>query len=148
MFKVNKLIDVNDEKVIIDYVTHEENWYNNGKIVSKSFKTLSFSIEGIINENEYTMSFDLNCKLEELLKIKPLKTIDFSGYLFWSETYFTINGITDMEPKVEITINRFLKNKFVILIHFYTEVLDNDRKTYSGIIEFDFDLDDYLKHIE
>lgn len=142
MFKVNKLEDVNEEKIIIDYVTQEN--YVVDKKKSEVFKTLSFSIEGKVDENKYVLSFNLNCRPEELLKIDQSKNINFNSYLFNSETYFTVNGITELNPKIEITINRYLKNKFIILIHFYSEVLNNDNNTYSGIIEFDFNLDDYI----
>ncbi|MBQ9072425.1 MAG: hypothetical protein IJY25_04640 [Bacilli bacterium] len=143
MFKVNKLKNVSDEKIIIDYVTQDK--YEVGKGIVDSFKTLSFSIEGKIDENEYTLCFDLNCKLEELLKIEPSKSIDFSSYLFNSETYFMVNGITNLDPKIEIRTNRYLKNKFVVLIYFYTDITLDD-EIYSGIIEFSFNLDDYLEN--
>lgn len=44
---------------------------------------------------------------------------------------------------METTASRYMKNKFVILLHFFTDITLDD-KIYSGIIEFSFNLDDYL----
>ena len=63
MFKINKLKDVNNEVVNITFITQQECKYNNGKKISdNSFKTLIFDISG----DDYSFSFDLNCKLEKL----------------------------------------------------------------------------------
>lgn len=137
MFKLNKLEQVKEEKVTINYVSHEI--HNFKEKTTDSFKTLSFSIEGTLENKMYALSFDLNCRLEELLKIPECETIDFKKYLFETETLFYNNGITDLEPEIRITANRWIKNKFVIMIRFYA---NNDG--YSGVIEFDFDLDDYI----
>lgn len=137
MFKINKLEQVKEEKVTINYVSHEI--HNFKEKTTDSFKTLSFSIEGTLENKMYALSFDLNCRLEELLKIPECETIDFKKYLFETETLFYNNGITDLEPEIRITANRWIKNKFVIMIRFYA---NNDG--YSGVIEFDFDLDDYI----
>ena len=138
MFKDNKLEQLKEEKVTIDYVTHEIHEYN-PKIV-ESFKTLSFTIEGTLDNKLYALSFDLNCRLEELLKLPECETIDFKEYILESETQFYYNGITDLEPQMKIRVNRWIKNKFLIMIYFYSS--DDE---YSGVIEFDFNLDDYLK---
>lgn len=99
-------------------------------------------IDTIVKENEYELSFDFNCRLEEWLKVEQAQTINLKIYLCGSETYFTINGITDIGPKIQIAINQYLKNRFVILIYFYTN--DCSSNHYSEIIEFDFNIDDYL----
>ena len=138
MFKINKLEQVKEEKITIDYVTHEIHKYNPKTI--ESFKTLTFAIEGILDNKLYALSFDLNCKLEELLEIPECETIDFKEYILESETQFYYNGTTDLEPQMKIRVNRWIKNKFIIIIHFYA----ND-DNYSGVIEFEFNLDDYLK---
>lgn len=137
MFKLNKLIDTQEEKVIISYVTQESHIIGNKE--SDSFKTLSFDIEGKIEGNTYSFSFDLNCKIEELLKIN--KSIDFKKYIFNGETFFNINGLTDIDPEFNIYINRWAKNKYLINIKFLSNI-SNDY--YSGIIEFIFDLDKYI----
>ena len=139
MFKINKLNSVSNEKVVIDYVVHDVYTPDNGIVYS--FKTLSFSIEGNLKNEKCTFSFELNCKPEELLSFANGETINFRKYLCWSETYITINDVTDTEPDIEITINRYLKNRFTIYIKFNCEI-NND--VYSGIIEFNFDLDNYL----
>jgi len=138
MFKLNKLEQVQEEIVNIDYVNIEKRNYVDK--TTELFKTLTFSIEGKLNDKIYTFSFDLNCQLEELLKIPKNKTIDFKKYLFDSETMFYNGESTDLDVEIKITANRWIKNKFIIMIYFYA---NNDK--YSGMIEFDFNLDDYLK---
>ena len=137
MFKLAKLEKVNNEKVSINLVTQEQSSYENGKKVShESFKTLSFDISG----DDYSFGFDLNCKLEKLLEIPMNETIDFKDYIFKGETYLSVVD-TSFEPELDIKITRYLKNKFIILLTFYT---CGNCDNYSGIIEFTFNLDDYL----
>lgn len=138
MFKINRLNDVKEENININYVTQES--YNTSNKTKESFETLSFDIQGKQEEINYSFSFDLNCKLEELLKIN--KSIDFKDYLFKGETFLTINGITDTDPEFDITIDRWANNKFLINIKFSSNI-SNDY--YSGIIEFIFNLDNYIR---
>ena len=73
MFKVAKLEKVDNEKVSINLVTQERNKYENGKVVlSETFKTLSFDISG----GNYSFSFNLNSKLEDLLEIPMNETLE------------------------------------------------------------------------
>lgn len=142
MFKIAKLENVNNEVVSIDYATQEQSKYENGKKVShESFKTLTFDISG----DDYSFSFDLNCKLKNLLEIPMSETIDFNKYIFHSETWLNIKGQNGVEPQMDIKITRYLKNKFIIFLTFYTEYSYDDDNDYSGMIEFTFNLDDYLK---
>lgn len=136
MFKVNKLLAVENEQVKISYVTQEHCAYGKTK---ESFKTLSFEIEGNIEQDSFSFSFDLNCRPEELLKLKMYEKVDMSKYIFSGETFFNYNNCNHLDPEMDIKITRYLKNKFIILINFNS---DND---YCGIIEFDFNLDDYLR---
>lgn len=140
MFKIAKLKEVNNEKVKINYTTQEEYKYENGKSnLYDPYKTLSFNISG----EDYSFSFDLNCKPEKLLEIPFSETIDFSKYIIQGETWLNIKDFNGIEPEVDIKITRYLKNKFAIYIKFYTALSDDDND-YSGVIEFSFDLDDYL----
>lgn len=141
MFKVNKLKEVKKEKIEINFVTQQETICENGKSKKiDEFKTLSFFISGNIDNELYSLSFDLNCKLEELLKIPKYETIDFRNYILDGETFFNINDDNNgVKPeKFNIKITRYLKNKYVIYIDFIAE------EKYSGIIEIDFDLDKYI----
>lgn len=143
MFKIGKLEKVNNEKVTIDYVTQQKYAFNNGEKPSlETFKTLSFDITG----DDYSLSFDLNCRLEKLLEIPNNETIDFSDYLFGGETWLNIKGANGVEPQMSIKKTRYLKNKFIIYLIFYTEYSYDD-EDYSGMIEFTFNLDDYLDKI-
>ena len=140
MFKIAKLDNVEDEKVNIELVTQEQHSYKDGKKESvEIFKTLSFDISG----KNYDFGFDLNCRLEKLLEIPMNETIDFSNYIFGGETWLNVNELNGVEPTMDIKITRYLKNKFIIYLTFYTEY-SYDNNTYSGMIEFDFNLDDYL----
>lgn len=134
MFKIGKLEQVSDEKVSIEAVTYKTYYFDNKKY--KDCKTLSFEVTG----NNYSISFDLKCEMKELLNLPLLETIDFSKYLNEGETFFNVDDNNGINPIMNITINRYMKNKYVIFISFYTENDDN----YGGIVEFSFDLDDYL----
>ena len=132
MFKIGKLEQVSDEKVSIEVITYTK--YYDKK--SEEYQTLSFEVTG----NNYSISFDLKCEMKELLNLPLLETIDFSKYLNEGETFFNVDDNNGKNPIMNITINRYMKNKYVIFISFYTENDDN----YGGIVEFSFDLDDYL----
>ena len=74
MFKIAKLEKVNNEKVSINLITYEQSKYEKGeKILTEIVKTLSFDISG----DNYSLGFDLNCKLEELLELrKKIKDLE------------------------------------------------------------------------
>ena len=140
MFKLAKLEKVNNEKVSINLVTQEQSSYENGKKVSyESFKTLSFDISG----DDYSFGFDLNCKLEKLLEIPMNETIDFKDYIFGGETWLNVRDLNGVEPVMDIKITRYLKNRFIIFLTFYTDY-SYDENANSGMIESTFNLDDYL----
>ena len=131
MFKVGKLKNVNNEQVNINLVTEEKNNYKTGKKISPEiFKTLSFE-------------FSLNCRLERLLEIPMNKTVDFKDYILLGGSYLNIEGLNSIDPQMNIVITRYLKNRFIIFLTFYTEC-SYDKSDYSGKIEIVFNLDDYL----
>lgn len=141
MFKIAKLEDLKNENVSIDLITYEQSKYENGKkTLIEIVKTLSFDI----SVDNYSFGFGLNCKLEKLLEIPMNETIDFKDYVFEGETWFNVNGLNGVEPEMDIKITRYLKNKFIIFLTFYTDY-SYDKNDYSGIIEFTFNLDDYLE---
>lgn len=106
MFKIAKLENVNNEKVKINLITQEINSYNNGKKISyETFKTLSFDISG----DNYSFSFDLNCKLEKLLEIPMNEIIDFKDYICANESWLNVKNLNGIEPIIDIKITRYLK---------------------------------------
>lgn len=140
MFKIAKLEKVNNEKVSINLITYEQSKYENGKkILTEIVKTLSFDISG----DNYSLGFDLNCKLEELLELPMNEIIDFKDYIFDGETWFNVKDLNGIEPLMDIKITRYLKNKFIIFLTFFTDY-SYDENDYSGMAEFTFNLDDYL----
>ena len=140
MFKIAKLEKVNNEKVSINLITYEQSKYENGeKILTEIVKTLSFDISG----DNYSFGFDLNCKLEKLLELPMNEIIDFKDYIFDGETWFNVKDLNGVEPVMDIKITRYLKNRFIIFLTFYTDY-SYDENDYSGMIEFTFNLDDYL----
>lgn len=140
MFKIAKLNQVSNEKVTINIVSHQQCSYDNGKKVKEeTFKTLSFDISG----DNYSFSFDLNCRMEKLLEIPMSIQTDLKEYIFNGETWLNINDLNGIEPKADIKITRYLNNRFIIFITFYTEYTFYDDE-YGGIVEFTFNLDDYL----
>lgn len=140
MFKIAKLEKVNNEKVSINLITYEQSKYENGeKILTEIVKTLSFDISG----DNYSFGFDLNCKLEKLLELPMNEIIDFKDYIFDGETWFNVKDLNGIEPLMDIKITRYLKNKFIIFLTFFT-YYSYDENDYSGMAEFTFNLDDYL----
>lgn len=140
MFKIAKLEEVNNEKVSINLITYEQSKYENGeKILTEIVKTLSFDISG----DNYSFGFDLNCKLEKLLELPMNEIIDFKDYIFDGETWFNVKDLNGIEPLMDIKITRYLKNKFIIFLTFFTDY-SYDENDYSGMAEFTFNLDDYL----
>lgn len=140
MFKIAKLEKVNNEKVSINLITYELSKYENGeKILTEIVKTLSFDISG----DNYSFGFDLNCKLEKLLELPMNEIIDFKDYIFDGETWFNVKDLNGIEPLMDIKITRYLKNKFIIFLTFFTDY-SYDENDYSGMAEFTFNLDDYL----
>lgn len=140
MFKIAKLEKVNNEKVSINLITYEQSKYENGKkILTEIVKTLSFDISG----DNYSFGFDLNCKLEKLLELPMNVIIDFKDYIFDGETWFNVKDLNGIEPLMDIKITRYLKNKFIIFLTFFTDY-SYDENDYSGMAEFTFNLDDYL----
>ncbi len=69
--------------------------------------------------------------------------IDFKNYVFETETWLNVRGDKGIVPEMNSKIIRYLKNKFIISLIFYTDSIEDD--DYAGIIECDFNLDDYLK---
>lgn len=140
MFKIAKLEKVNNEKVSINLITYEQSKYENGeKILTEIVKTLSFDISG----DNYSFGFDLNCKLEKLLELPMNEIIDFKDYIFDGETWFNVKDLNGIEPLMDIKITRYLKNKFIIFLTFFTDY-SYDENDYSGMAKFTFNLDDYL----
>ena len=87
--------------------------------------------------SNYSFKFNLNCKLEKLLEIPLNETINFINYISIGDTL--LSNIID--PEINVTITRYLENKFIIFLTFYTAYNEDN---YSGMIEFDFDLNNYL----
>ena len=71
------------------------------------------------------------------------ETIDFKDYIFGGETWLNVKGLNGVEPEMDIKITRYLKNRFIIFLTFYTDY-SYDENDYSGMVEFTFNLDDYL----
>lgn len=141
MFKIGKLEKVENEEVTITLVKQEHKKYEkDGKVSVENFKTLSFNISG----DDYSLSFDLNCRLEKLLELTLGETIDFNDYIFEGETWLNTKEESNIEPQTDIKITRYIKNKYIILLTFYTDYMREDDNIYSGVVEFTFDLDDYL----
>ena len=58
-------------------------------------------------------------------------------------TVDNVKKINYVVQKMDIKITRYLNNKFIIFLTFYTDY-GYDKNDYSGMIEFAFNLDDYL----
>ena len=141
MFKVNKLIESKDEKLEISYINNEV--YKPKEKFRDSFKSLYFDFTGKINNDEYNLTFALNCRNEVLLDFPLNEQIDLKKYMLGGETFFYVNDEYDIDPEMNIVIMRYLKNNFIIHIKLNANV-GNRYGDYAAIIEFEFNLDDYL----
>lgn len=142
MFRVGQLKDVSNESVSINLVKQEKDSYKNGKKVThEEYNTLSFDV----SSDDYSLCFEMNCELEDLLKIPMNETIDFKDYLFSGKCLLNIKNYNGIEPEFNIKITRYLDNRFIIFLTFYTEY-SYDENNYGGIVEFTFNLDDYMNY--
>lgn len=141
MFKVNKLIDSKEEKLEISHLNNEI--YIPKEKIRDSYKVLYFDYTGKINEDEYNLTFALNCRNEVLLDFPMNEQIDLKKYILCGETFFYVNDEYDIDPEMDIVIMRYLKNNYIIHIKLNANV-GNRFGSYAAIIEFEFNLDDYL----
>ena len=95
-----------------------------------------------ISSDDYSLNFELNCKLEKLLEIPMNKTIDFSDYILRG-IYLEVHDSSEIYVQTNIKITRYLNNNFIIFLAFFADYSFDD-DDYSGIIEITFNLDDYL----
>jgi len=139
MFKINKLCDTNEEKVVI--TSSKQEVYKIGEGITNYNLLLDFDITGEIDDNKYSFSFDLSCNPNIFLEND---TLDYKeNKLHIGETFFNINDKNGVEPvELNIKFTRFVKNKFIVYIEFVTD------DYYSSVIEFIFNLDDYLIDFE
>ena len=141
MFKIGKIKKLENEEVIIKVIEHERSSTRNGKHTYVTVKSLAFRIVA----GEYSFIFVMNKDLKQLLDMPMNETIDFSPYLFTGETFFDIGDKSSfMDPPMDIKINRYLDNCYEITVHFDTSEI-NSITDYSGFIQFDFDLDNFLE---
>ena len=140
MFKVGQIKSVPNEKVIIKPFEHEQGSFKNGKTVYKKIKSLEFEVYG----DNYSFKFMMKSDLKKLLDMPMGENIDFQEYLFTGETFFDIdNKESFMDPTMDIKIYRYLENSYEITVHFDTGEI-NSTTDYTGIVQFDFDLNDFL----
>ncbi len=140
MFKVGKIKQIPNEKVIIKPVEYEAGHFKNGKANYETIRTLTFKITG----DDYSFVFMMKKELTSLLDIPMNEYIDFKEYLFGGETFFNIkNEPSYMDPDMDIKIYRYLENSYEIIIHCYPYESDNIMN-YSGFIQFSFDLNEFL----
>ncbi len=141
MFKANKLNESKDEKLEISYINNEI--YNPKEKTRDSFKSLSFDFTGKINNDEYCLSFALNCRNEVLLDFPLNEQINLKKYIHGGETFFYVNNEYDIDPEMDIIIMRYIKNNYIIRVKINAN-LGIKIGDYAAIIEFEFNLDDYL----
>ena len=144
MFKIGKLNNTSNENVKITSSKLEVIKAGVGVVGYKL--GLSFDITGEFDNNKYSFGFDLSCYPEDLLTLNVSKTIDFNNYKNTSdinigEAFFNFNDENGVEPdELSIKISKYINNRYLVYITFLVE-------DYSSVIEFDFNLDYYLKDL-
>lgn len=143
MFKISKLNNVSNENITITSSKTEIHKAGIGIIGYKL--ALTFDITGKLNDNNYSFGFDLTCNPEDLLNLNHKETITYNNYkctndkFHIGETFFNFNEENGIEPdELNIKITKYINDRYLVYITF---IVDD----YSGVIEFDFKLDNYLK---
>ena len=139
MFKVGEIKQVSNEEIVIKKTKHENGHFENGKVRYTEIESLNFKILS----DDYSFEFSLKEPIDSLLDIPMNEKVDLKEKLFIGETFFNINDKENyIDPYFDITIYRYLDNKFEISIVFLSDELE--KANYSGSIIFDFDLNNYL----
>lgn len=140
MFKVGKLNDVNNEKLEVDrlYFTKK----NFIKKTSEEINALRFSYSGNIGNDEYSLSFALNCPDEVIMKFPLTEKVDLKDYIFEGETFFVVNNEGDIDPYMDISIMKYFNNTFIINARIQTS--NKTDEIYTATLEFEFNLNDYI----
>ena len=140
MFKVGKIKQVTNEKVNIKLRTIEKGSFKGNKTTYKKIKVLSFDI----TSDEYSFFFEMGKEIEKLLEIPMEEKVDFKDYIVSGDMFDDHkNKKVFIDNNIDISIFRYAGNSFEITIKLSAEEL-NPTEEYSGIIVFDFDLDNYL----
>ena len=142
MFRFNK-IEEQKEQITIEKFKNE---IHNVKTKETSYyDSLSFDVDSEFDSHKISVSFELNCPLQDLLKIESYKTIEFDSYIEGSELFFTIDGKMGFITNYHSKITRWIKNKYIIEICFISELNSDTNPSYfAGELEIDLDLDNYL----
>lgn len=142
MFKIGKLKETSNENITITTSKLEVTKVGVGIIGYKL--GLTFDITGELDDNKYSFGFVLSCNPEDLLNLDTSEVINYNNYkcmndkFYTGETFFNFNDENGVEPEeLNIKITRYIKNKYLVYITFVVE-------DCSCVIEFDFNLDDYL----
>lgn len=145
VFKIGKLDNTSNENVKITSSKLEVSKYGVGVIGYRL--GLKFDITGEYDNNKYSFGFDLSCYPEDLLTLNISETIDFNDYknannkFNIGETFFNFNNENGVEPdELSIKISKYINNSYLVYITFLVE-------DYISVIEFGFNLDDYLKDL-
>ena len=143
MFKIGELQNTNNEKIIIE--KHQVESYDVNTKKTTYCNTLSFLISGIIENKEFSYYFELDEDINNLLKFNKLEKINVNNKV--TDIMFNLNDKNAIEPNINnIYFTKYINNKFNVVIYFIAENFENNiiEDKYSGVIEFDFDLDNYI----
>ena len=141
MFRIGLLKETSNEKIKIGFVNQE--CFEVGKGIVDSFETLSFLIEAEIAKSKYQFSFELNCRPERLMELPLNQNINISNYIFGGETFLNIKGYNGITPTIDIFAIRHIDENILITIKF-DAISPISYETYCGIINFKFNLKDYI----
>lgn len=135
MFKISKLEARENEKVNI-YLSEliENNIKTNSNL---KYNVLNFEI----SDKNYSFEFMIDYKINEYLNLPYGETIIFNDYVV--ETWLNVNDLNGVEPIVDVKITRYIDNKFIMFVVFYTE-FNYKEDDYAGMIEVVFNLDEYI----
>ena len=111
----------------------------NFEVFKSGNNILNFYVSGEDDEkNNYSISFNTIITCEEFLKLDFTNSSDFIKYIDDGDVIFGYNGVFDLDIKFQISIMKYLSNKYVLNILFKSSNYDSD--DIIGDIELIFGL--------
>ena len=143
MFKTNKLLDAENEKLEIERLPFTKNNYITK--TEEHINALRFHYCGNIGNDKYELAFALNCPDEVIMNFPLTEEVDIKKYIFTGETFYVVNGQCDIDPRMEITMMKYFNNTYIVNAHLLSSTRGVSKdEIYAADIEFEFNLNDYM----
>lgn len=133
MYRIGKIVDVNNEQEEFQFIEIEETSFNNKKKKTTKIKALDIFITGSLNGDNYDLHFVINKPIEEYLKMDNYDRVRISSNHI-VDSYINFNGVNYINLEINAEILK-LSNELNIYI-----VFQEENKDFFGESEFSIDL--------